>query len=35
MIMFMENLSITGALLRLPIHGSGRYSLDALQARQE
>lgn len=35
MIVFMENLSITGTLLLLAIHGSGRYNLDARQARQE
>lgn len=29
MIMFMKNMSITGGLLLLVIHGSGVYSLDS------
>lgn len=32
MIMFMKNLSITGALLMLAAQGPGRYSLDARKA---
>ena len=33
MIMFMKNLSITGAFLMLVVNGAGRYSLDARRAR--
>ena len=33
MIMFMKNLSITGAFLMLATHGPGRYSLDARRAK--
>ncbi|MBV8500675.1 MAG: DoxX family protein [Paucibacter sp.] len=33
MIMFLKNVSITGAFLMLMVNGAGRYSLDARQAR--
>jgi putative oxidoreductase len=33
MIMFMKNLSITGAFLMLAANGPGRYSLDARRAK--
>ncbi|WP_241052504.1 DoxX family protein [Achromobacter xylosoxidans] len=32
MIMFLKNLSITGAFLFLAAHGAGRFSLDARRA---
>ena len=33
MIMFMKNVSISGAFLLLVVHGAGRYSLDARSAK--
>ena len=33
MIMFLKNVSITGALLMLAANGAGRFSLDARKAR--
>ena len=33
MIMFLKNVSITGAMLMLAANGAGRYSLDARQGR--
>ena len=33
MIMFMKNVSISGAFLLLMINGAGRYSVDARRAR--
>lgn len=33
MIMFLKNVSISGALLMLAANGAGRYSLDARQGR--
>jgi putative oxidoreductase len=35
MIMFLKNLSITGAFLMLVANGAGRYSLDARSARSK
>jgi len=32
-IMFMKNVSITGAFLLLVVHGAGRFSLDARRAK--
>ena len=33
MVMFLKNLSITGAFLMLAANGSGRYSIDARNAK--
>ena len=35
MIMFLKNISITGAFLMLVANGAGRYSLDARSAKSE